>query len=103
MTWRSLTALLTAAVAGLTAGCGAGHAARPSGRAVFAQQCVVCHSLSGRDEPGKDGGDLLRFHATRQEVLEFVREMPVRRPLTQPQLQAVVDYVVAVERRGTGR
>jgi hypothetical protein len=36
-------------------------------------------------------------------MLEFAREMPVRRPLDARQLAAVVDYVVAAEARGSGR
>ncbi len=32
---------------------------------------------------------------------QFVREMPVTHPLTPAGVQAVVDYVVMVERRGS--
>ena len=67
---------------------------------VFAQHCSVCHSLDGRNRPRLQGGDLLGFHARRAQVVQFVREMPViHRPLTSAELQAVVDYVMAAERR----
>ena len=67
---------------------------------VFAQHCSVCHSLDGRNHPRLQGGDLLGFHARRAQVVQFVREMPViHRPLTSAELQAVVDYVMAAERR----
>lgn len=95
---RAPTAALASALAGLAAGCGASHPTAPSGQTVFAQECSVCHTLSGRDEPGKMGGDLLGFHASRTEVLQFVREMPVRHRLTAAQLQAVVSYVMAPTR-----
>jgi mono/diheme cytochrome c family protein len=91
---------LALTAAGLT---GCGGAARPrtdSGRAVFAQACSACHSLSGREDPRRQGGDLLAFHSDRAALVELAREMPVRRPLSASQLRAVVDYVMTVERRG---
>lgn len=104
MLGRAPLLALAAALAGLVAGCGSGRSSpTASGRAVFAQQCSVCHSLAGNEHARKDGGDLLGFHATRSEVVQFVREMPVRRPLTKAQLQAVVDYVMAAERRAAGQ
>ena len=39
----------------------------------------MCHSLTGRQSPRRQGGDLLALRMTRVEMLEFVREMPVRR------------------------
>ena len=111
-----------AAVAATLAACGGGQgsrstgsastttssrasgAAAASGQVVFAEHCSVCHSLTGRDDPRLQGGDLLGFHASRTQVVQFVREMPVvHGPLTSSELQAVVDYVMAAERRSPGR
>ena len=96
---RSGLALL--AISGALAGCGAtGVASRPAGKALFAQDCSACHSLSGRASPRQQGGDLLGFHASRAVMTQFAGEMPVRVRLSPSQLQAVADYVLAVERRG---
>jgi mono/diheme cytochrome c family protein len=87
----------------LAALAGCGGTARPraaSGRALFAQECSACHSLSGREDPRRQGGDLLAFRSSRAALLQLTREMPVRRPLSASGLQAVVDYVMTVEQRG---
>lgn len=99
MSLRRLTALATAAaVCALTAGCGGGGgSSRPSGKVVFAQECSACHSLTGHNDPRRQGGDLLRFHSSRTQLVQLAAEMPVRHALSQPQLQAVVDYVMDVE------
>ena len=98
---RPRTGLALLAISGALAGCGAtGVATRPAGRALFAEDCSVCHSLSGRVSPRQQGGDLLGFHASRAVMIQFSGEMPVRDRLSQAQLRAVADYVVAVERRG---
>ncbi len=121
MASRALVLMLAAASAVTLAACGggqssrsmssgpratstpAGGAAAVSGRTVFAEHCSICHSLTGRDDPRLQGGDLLGFHAGRAQVVQFVREMPViHRPLTSAELQAVVDYVIAAERRAAG-
>jgi mono/diheme cytochrome c family protein len=79
-------------------------AAAASGRVAFGAHCSVCHSLTGKDNPRLQGGDLLGFHASRSQVVQFVREMPViHRPLTAAELQAVVDYVMAAERAAQRR
>jgi mono/diheme cytochrome c family protein len=94
-------ALGLALVIAALAGCGS--AARPratSGRTVFAQECSGCHSLSGHNDPRRQGGDLLAFHSSRVALVQLAGEMPVRRPLSKSALQAVVDYVMTVERRG---
>ena len=81
----------------------AGAAAPVSGKAVFAEHCSMCHSLTGHENPRLQGGDLLNFRAGRAQVVQFVREMPViHRPLTSDELQAVVDYVMAAERAAAG-
>jgi mono/diheme cytochrome c family protein len=89
-----------AVIASLVAGCGASGAAhRPAGQALFAQACGACHSLSGRESPRRQGGDLLGARLSPRIMLQFAREMPVARPLSSVQLRAVADYVVSVERR----
>jgi mono/diheme cytochrome c family protein len=94
--------LLAGATAALLTACGAARAPapRPSGRVLFGQACGACHSLSGVEDPRRQGGDLLHLHANRTQLRELSAEMPVRRPLAEAQLRAVVDYVLAVERRG---
>ena len=85
-------------------GCGAGHAhsatsARDSasGHVLFTQACGACHTLSGHNDPRHQGGDLLNFHATRAQMLQLAGEMPVRHPLSQSQLQAIVRFLMAVQ------
>ena len=115
MASRALGLALATATAATLAACGGGqstHSASSSGdgvfstasgKAVFAAHCSVCHSLNGRDNPRLQGGDLLGFHASRAQVTQFVREMPViHRPLTATELRAVVDYVLAAERAAAG-
>ena len=70
------------------------------GASLFTEDCAMCHSLTGRQSPRRQGGDLLALHTTRADMLEFVREMPVRHPLSAAQIGAVADYVRAVEARG---
>jgi mono/diheme cytochrome c family protein len=88
-----------ALAAGLS-GCGSTGAPRSPGRALFAEDCSVCHSLSGARSPRLQGGDLLGLHVRRQAMLQFVQEMPVRHRLAPSQVRTVADYVLAVERRG---
>jgi mono/diheme cytochrome c family protein len=83
-----------------TAACGSGHATRPpEGRALFASACGACHTLSGVSSPAHQGGDLLGFHLSRQALLQFAREMPLRRPLTRAQLATVTRYIFALQQR----
>ena len=91
-----LAALGIAAAAG---GCGSSGGTR-GGSALFAEDCVACHSLTGRQSPRQQGGDLLALHMTRSEMLEYVMEMPVRRRLSSIQVETVADYVRAVEAGG---
>jgi len=84
----------------MLAGCGGASRARPATpAALFAQACGSCHSLVGRESPRRQGGDLLDYRFSRVVMLEFAREMPVRHPLGAAQLGALVNYVVAAERR----
>jgi len=100
MRHRTGLALLLA-ISGTLAGCGAaGTAPQPTGKALFAESCTVCHSLSGRESPSRQGGDLLGARFSPEVMLQFAREMPVRRPLGAAELRAISAYVVSVERRG---
>ncbi|MGZ4167255.1 MAG: hypothetical protein ACXVRW_13930 [Solirubrobacteraceae bacterium] len=92
--------LLAACATPLITGCGGGQSqthAAPSGRELFARACGACHTLSGHDDPRHQGGDLLGFHATRPQMLQLAAEMPVRHPLSQGQLDAVVRFVLSME------
>jgi mono/diheme cytochrome c family protein len=101
MALRAGTGLGAVLVCAVLAGCGAGQPAHaPSGRAVFDRECSGCHSLSGHNNPRLQGGDLLNFHSTRRQLVQLAGQMPVRHPLTAPELQAVVSFVMDVERRG---
>lgn len=71
----------------------------PSGSVVFARDCQVCHSVIGNESEHRQGGDLLGYHLTRAEWLSFTRVMPARKPLSKAELNAVVDYVLAEQRR----
>jgi mono/diheme cytochrome c family protein len=85
-------------LSGALAGCG-GAASHPSGSHVFATDCAACHSVIGNESQHRVGGDLLGYRISRQELLQYTREMPVRRPLTRAQLTAVVDYVYSLQQR----
>ena len=94
---RLVLAPLLALAAALPA-CGSGQSgASPAGRALFQQACGTCHTLTGHNDPRHQGGDLLDFHATRSQMLQLAGEMPVRRPLSQAQLNALVRFVMAME------
>jgi hypothetical protein len=93
---RSLALLACAMI-----GCGSQPPpASPSASVVFRQSCGGCHTLIGNESARKQGGDLLGYRLTRAQLLGLTREMPVRRPLSSAQLQAVTDYVLGAERRG---
>jgi len=87
--------LVAVASAVLLGGCGG--TAR-SGRALFARECGVCHTISGADSPSHQGGDLLRVRLPRSVLLQFMREMPVHPRPDDAQLQRVADYILAVQR-----
>lgn len=79
-------------------GCGSASRLSPaSGKALFAEDCSACHSLIGKESLRRQGGDLLGYRFNRQDLREFAREMPVRRPLRPAQLEAIVDYVFGKE------
>ena len=85
------------------AGCGgSGSAPSNRGKTLFTQACGACHTLTGVDSPKHQGGDLLAARMSRLALLQFGREMPVRRRLTSAELATVADYILAVQRRGGG-
>jgi mono/diheme cytochrome c family protein len=86
------------ALLGGIAGCG-GAAPRPSGAHVFAVKCEACHSVIGNESRHRVGGDLLGYRISRRQLIEFTREMPVRKPLTRAELSAVVDYLYSLQQR----
>jgi mono/diheme cytochrome c family protein len=89
------------AIALVASGCGSTRGSpRADAPALFAEDCGMCHSLTGRQSPPRQGGDLLALHTTRAAMLEFVREMPVTHRLSSSQVEAVADYVRSVEARG---
>ena len=95
------TGLAALAIAAVAAGCGSGGGSQHAGgAALFADDCGMCHSLTGQQSPRRQGGDLLALHMTRAEMLEFVREMPVPHRLTSAEVATVADYVRAVEAHG---
>jgi mono/diheme cytochrome c family protein len=94
------TGLIALVLAAAVGGCGSTGGEQRSGRALFAQDCSACHSLSGRQSQRRQGGDLLALRVGRQALLQFVREMPVRHPLGPAELRSVTAYVLSVERRG---
>jgi mono/diheme cytochrome c family protein len=87
------------AIGGALAGCGAtGATLRPAGQTLFTEACGACHSLTGRESPRRQGGDLLRARLSPAVMLQFAREMPLRHSLSAAELRAVADYVVSAER-----
>jgi mono/diheme cytochrome c family protein len=85
------------------AGCGSSGSGPSSasglGHQVFDHQCSFCHSLLGDSLPRQQGGDLLGAHLQRPALYQFTADMPVRHRLSRAELNAVVDYVLAVQRR----
>jgi mono/diheme cytochrome c family protein len=81
--------------------CGCGGSSQtttgPSGRALFAHDCGACHSLTGVEDPKRQGGDLLHGRFSRKVLLQFTREMPVRHRLSEDELRRVAEYVLSVE------
>lgn len=82
------------------AGCGGSSAHPPeAGPAVFSRECSACHSLLGRQSPRQQGGDLRVLRLPRSALLQFAAEMPVPSVLTRADRDAVVDYILSVQRR----
>jgi mono/diheme cytochrome c family protein len=101
---RRGTSVVLVATSVAVAGCGGGGGPSQTGEAaVFARNCSACHSLIGNESRHRQGGDLVGYRLSRQELLEFTREMPTRRRPTSSELEAVVDYVLAIQQRGRAR
>jgi mono/diheme cytochrome c family protein len=101
---RAQRGLALLALTGAVAACGsARRAADASGAHVFARDCAMCHSVIGNESLHRQGGDLLGYRMTRRQVREFTREMPVRHRLTPAELNAVVEYVFALQQRSAAR
>jgi mono/diheme cytochrome c family protein len=84
-----------------TAACGAAHRSpEAGGRVLFGQACGTCHTISGVNTPSHQGGDLLAVHLSRPVLVQFAREMPLRRRLGHGELLAIVDYILAVQHDG---
>ena len=84
-------------------GCGGSHGVdRASGKALFAEDCSGCHSLVGNDALKRQGGDLLGYRYGRRALIQFVHDMPARRPLDSGQVTSIVAYVSARERSAHG-
>jgi mono/diheme cytochrome c family protein len=96
---RRLAASAAVAVTVGLIGCGgSSQQPPPSGQRLFAADCGACHSVSGIERPGRQGGDLRGLRIAHAAMLQFVREMPVRYRLTAVQTNAVAKYVLAIER-----
>jgi mono/diheme cytochrome c family protein len=101
---RRVIAAAALGIAGTVTACGGAASPQPvSGAAVFVRDCTYCHSLIGNESLHRQGGDLLGYTLTRQQLLEQTRQMPARKPLTPAQLKAVVDYVQAMQQRARTR
>jgi hypothetical protein len=97
---RGARRLALLALVGAVAGCGSSRAGSDaSGARVFARDCTMCHSVIGNESLHRQGGDLLGYRMTRRQLQEFTREMPVPRRLTATELNAVVEYVLALQER----
>jgi mono/diheme cytochrome c family protein len=84
----------------VAAACGAGHASvTADGRALFVQACGTCHTVSGTNSPSHQGGDLLAVRVSRPVMVQFEREMPVRRRLTSGELDSIAEYILGLQRR----
>ncbi|MFL5885854.1 MAG: c-type cytochrome [Thermoleophilaceae bacterium] len=100
---------ILAAAAALLASCGGGakpHPPPPSlaeGARVFASSCSGCHTLAPTRGHVPAGGPLAGYRFTTAQLDSFVKTMPVPRPLTGRERQAVVAFVAHVQRTGATR
>jgi mono/diheme cytochrome c family protein len=74
-----------------------------SGQAVFGRECGACHSLSGGQSPRQQGGTLLGLKMRRVSLLQFADEMPVAHRLSRAEGDAVVNYILSLQRDGRVR
>jgi mono/diheme cytochrome c family protein len=95
---RSLGAGIAVAIA--VGGCGGSLPQRAElGQTIFSRECGACHSLLGRQSARQQGGDLRGLKVPRAILLQFAAEMPVPHPLTRTDRNAVVSYILSVQRR----
>lgn len=92
----------------LLAGCGGGSKPQhpPSlaeGAHVFASSCSGCHTLAPTRGHVPAGGPLAGYRFTTAQIDSFVKTMPVARPLTVRERQAVVAFVAHAQRAGPTR
>lgn len=81
-------------------GCGGSLARRTeSGQAVFTRECGSCHSLSDRQTARQQGGDLSGLRVPRAILLQFTAEMPVPHRLSRADDNALVNYILSVQRQ----
>jgi mono/diheme cytochrome c family protein len=90
-------------VAALVAGCGGGHKSEPAsslteGARVFASSCTGCHTLTAGSGPAPAGGPLAGYRMTNAQIESFVRQMPVRRRLSDREVRAVAAFVAHAQR-----
>lgn len=98
MRWRRLVLIVAVPLA--TAACGTAHRSAPTGgKALYTQACGACHTVSGTSSPSRQGGDLLAVRLSRRVMIQFAREMPVRRRLTPVELESIADYIFGLQRR----
>ena len=89
---RALSVTLTLGAVAVVAGCSSGRPASP-GRAVFAQFCAQCHTVTGHDT-NASGGDLRIARLSVASAASFTRMMPIHPRLDRQQTQAVARFVV---------
>ena len=96
---RRLRPLVVLAACGLVIGCGQASSRHSAdGAALFAGNCRSCHSLLGNESRHTQGGDLLNLRMSRAQLESFTRVMPTR-PLSQAEIDAIVDYVLREQAR----
>jgi mono/diheme cytochrome c family protein len=97
------TAAAAVLVAASIAGCGGGGGQQPApsqadGARVFASSCTGCHTLYPTRGQALPGGPLAGYRMTTSQLESFVRNMPVKRPLSDRELKAVVAFVAQAQR-----
>lgn len=96
----SLASAAVLAVGVAVAGCGSAATTRSrTGGRLFAAACAACHTIDGREDPRRQGGDLLHLRIGAAALREFTTEMPVPHRLSATQVSRIDAYVLALERR----
>ncbi len=106
-TSRGLFALRARALFAVMAACATlsacGRAGGGSGSVIFRSSCSGCHTLSSGAARRTPGGNLLPYRMSRTQMLAFVRQMPVPRTLSDAEVVAVSNYVLALQRGASAR